>query len=506
MKRTLVVAILACLTLAPAGVRAGGLEHPDNGTVAVGRGGAFTAKADDLTAIQHNPAALIKSKSRFAVLVNDNLVLPRVRFDRIAWDYGTHDWFDFATAGVPNPVREGSGWFPLGLMGVVGSDLWTDDFMFAFGVYGPSGVGASDFPVDGAQKYVQVDRDILMTYYTLSAAWGITPNLSLGVSLQWVDLPKLKYSVVIDGYFEQSYHPFRSNYDVLATIDATDRFNVTAILGLWYRPHPAVELGLSGRVIPIWFKAKGKVSLEMLGLQVKPPDDCATTPGCHSYDLLKDGKPGANGMTLSFVLPPNLRAGARYVHKRGDREVFDVELDVVYEFWRMLDAFDVQLDADQIRNYIKGGLTTSPLRDIRMVRSFKDSISVRMGGDYNVIPDWLTVRAGLFYESPSARPEYTGIDFVPFHRIGIGTGFTFKYKGFAFSAAYEHIFQPDWIVNDERGSKLLQQRPAGQCEAEGKCDENYVDSAGNQLPAPPVNTGVYSSSIDIVSLGATYRF
>ena len=53
-----------CLTLAilasGPGAWAGGMEMPDNGTRALARGGAFTALADDLSAIAHNPGALIK--------------------------------------------------------------------------------------------------------------------------------------------------------------------------------------------------------------------------------------------------------------------------------------------------------------------------------------------------------------------------------------------------------------------------------------------------------------
>ncbi len=44
-------AVLVALLAAARAVYAGGLEFPDNGTEALGRGGAFTAKADDGTAL-----------------------------------------------------------------------------------------------------------------------------------------------------------------------------------------------------------------------------------------------------------------------------------------------------------------------------------------------------------------------------------------------------------------------------------------------------------------------
>ena len=59
-------AIAATLIAAARVVYAGGLEIPDNGTEALGRGGAFTAKADDATAlrVQHRGAGAAARHAR----------------------------------------------------------------------------------------------------------------------------------------------------------------------------------------------------------------------------------------------------------------------------------------------------------------------------------------------------------------------------------------------------------------------------------------------------------
>ena len=60
MKRFLVglTGVMIVLGVGHRDARAGGMEWPDNGTRSLGRGGAFTAKADDPTAIVLNPAGL----------------------------------------------------------------------------------------------------------------------------------------------------------------------------------------------------------------------------------------------------------------------------------------------------------------------------------------------------------------------------------------------------------------------------------------------------------------
>src|SRR5262249_48422624 len=73
--------IVATLLATARVVYAGGLELPDNGTEALGRGGAFTAKADDATALQYNVAGLARQRGT-RVLLDGNLLLSTLDFQR----------------------------------------------------------------------------------------------------------------------------------------------------------------------------------------------------------------------------------------------------------------------------------------------------------------------------------------------------------------------------------------------------------------------------------------
>ena len=76
MPRT-IAALVVLLT--PAAAWAGGEEIPEHGAQALGRGGAFTAKADDLTALQYNVAGLAMARGT-RVLFSANIVNASAEF------------------------------------------------------------------------------------------------------------------------------------------------------------------------------------------------------------------------------------------------------------------------------------------------------------------------------------------------------------------------------------------------------------------------------------------
>ena len=489
------------LLLAPALAVAGGLEQPGNGSAFVGRGGAFVAKADDLTAIIHNPAGLVKSRGRFTFHYDHAFTLFRESFNRSATDPASGSPYDFAGAGIPNPVSNGAGWFPWGAMVVAASDLGTRNFVLAAGVYGPPAQGRALFPADGSQKYAIVDRDVLILEYALAAAWRITPDLSIGATLAWVDMPRGRFSLVVDGYNDSRYRPFKSDQDLLARIDVADRVNVTATVGALWSPLRSLEVGLASRVLPVWIDARGTLALTPLGSMVQPdsPGQNWALLSCPAGADTSKCRAGANGARLRFVMPPDLRVGARYVHRRGDIEVFDVELDLATEFWSMLDAFRVSLDADHVRVTLRdGSAPTRPIGSMVIPKRFKDTVSLRAGGDWAVVPGWLTLRAGAYWERGANRNAYTSLDFLALDRVGVGGGFTLGWRGMALNAAYVHVFQLTQTMS-EADAALLQQRPSELCSSDpGFCDPRYPGRV-----APPVNAGTFRSGIDVVTVGLT---
>lgn len=201
-----------------------------------------------------------------------------------------------------------------------------------------------------------------------------------------------------------------------------------------------------------------------------------------------------------MTLPVKFRLGARYIHLVEDEEIFDIELDLGYEAWSMVEKFEID----------GKGLVTKALGNeimidkIPMEKKWKDTFSLRVGGDYNVVPGFFALRAGGFYESPSADPAYSYVDFFSSNRFGASTGFSFQFYGVDISASYTYVYQMPVTVKESE-SKIYQQAPGSPCKPpytdRSRCDENYLGK-----PAAPANAGVYISDYHFISAAASYTF
>src|SRR5439155_6747303 len=88
MRTKLVRLAATAILLIPGLAWAGGMEYPDNGAQALSRGGAFTAKADDLTAIQYNVGGLAWVRGT-RLLFSANVINADAGFAR-SWSANTY--------------------------------------------------------------------------------------------------------------------------------------------------------------------------------------------------------------------------------------------------------------------------------------------------------------------------------------------------------------------------------------------------------------------------------
>jgi hypothetical protein len=106
-----------------------------------------------------------------------------------------------------------------------------------------------------------------------------------------------------------------------------------------------------------------------------------------------------------------------------------------------------------------------------------DQMTMRLGGDYNVILNVLALRAGLSYQGRGVEPEYAlPTSTLPFERLGVHAGFTWRIDGRTdFSFAYAHFFQETirLAVNEEAGGPIDKYLAESQNfgPAQGKSDE-----------------------------------
>jgi long-subunit fatty acid transport protein len=175
--------------------------------------------------------------------------------------------------------------------------------------------------------------------------------------------------------------------------------------------------------------------------------------------------------------------------------------------------------------------------DVSVNRYWKNQVAIRLGGSYNVIPSKLGINAGIYYESRGVYPDYASVDNLAFRRIGTGLGAVFRVGRFDLLAAYGHIFQetlevmaPPHQNREQAGSDpssgfdkrigqpcpltdptctdprpLEEQNKPTDPDGVAKFKQgSFIEQGTSQRRV--VNAGRYSSSFDVISVGAIYRF
>ena len=248
-------------------------------------------------------------------------------------------------------------------------------------------------------------------------------------------------------------------------MDLQDRFAFTAALGLWWKPIESLEIGLSGRIVPVQLNPTGSVKLNKEGLS-------------------EDGVTATQKMTL----PVNVRGGLRYVYRDEGVEWFDVELNAVWENWSIMDEMLVTFE---------GKINGENVQDISLQRQWGDTVSLRLGSDITVVPDTFTFRLGGFVENGAPPDNYAHIDFPSYDRLGVGSGITVQFSSITLSAGYMHIFQ-ETIETSEEFGKVFQRRPLSPCEQD-------PDNC-NGISGVVANAGTITSSYDVFSVGLKLHF
>jgi len=494
---TMVVALNAASrpALADGGYYSGAL-----GARAAGRAGAFSARADDPTALAYNPARLTELGEPAGVvwMFGNRLSHNAYGFTRApTLDWG-HAPNDMAPTVRFAEARNRQPWQPLEPLLAVASKLGLRDWGFALGAFAAPGTSRLDFPLDGGQRYLMVSREAIILNYAAGAAWKHRNRFGVGLTLEWIHVPRLDYALVIDGTpFAGAANPVSSTLDLLASTAGSDPFTLNAILGAWYRPVPWLELALAGQVVPASIVTHSQLSVQPLDPSMGP------------VALTRDGRP-ADDVSVTLPLPLRAGVGARYrrldpepavvLIQEGPFEIFDLELDLEYESWSRVRQFT--LDTRGLVATLQGA--DVDLGQIAVAKRWRDTLTVKLGGDYAALPGRWTLRAGAFYQTAVAPGGYANVDFPGGQMLGGSLGTSLVLGRWEIAIAYQVRLQPRFTVA-EGDARVYQQVPASACQPPYTdsiaCNPHYLGQ-----PAPAVNAGSYAATSQALSLALLYRY
>ena len=508
--------IAASVFLCPSLAMAGGFEIPDVGTKALGRGSAFTARADNLSAFLYNPAGLSKSKGINVLLVG-GAVNMNVEFQR----GGSGDFYCFpddpmgCDATMPNSGRRfdpavdpntGEAYGLVKNTGKVGpapmfvvnwGDVGgVDGLAIALGVVPPSAFGSATYKDDGPQRYALRGASSLSLQAGLGISYQYKDYFAIGATfsnaMTIAEFHRAARGLINPEDTEDNESP-DADSDFLLSVK--DLWTPVMSMGVLGKPVKWLEMGLTFRT-PLNIEADGDLTLD--------PSEAASESVLYG-----------TGVTYRQRQPWIVRAGIRYIHER-----FDIEVDYVFEDWSNTSTCDVgkektgddqersvcgngfEVDFDDDTGVTLPNLGDIPLVDFMVPKNYRDVHQVRFGMDVEAIPKVFAVRAGAWYQTSAFPKNYEtfSVDFPVGEQVAVTAGLTWKalerkkkhpHKAdnwLDVNVGYSHVFQPTIKVT------------------EGVLGQRGITTPGTPLSGNVINNGTYDVSYNLFGVSLEGHF
>ena len=449
---------LLAAAMLPASAQAAGFYFTDSGTRAIGRGSAVVASVDDLTALYHNPAALVRLRQAQA-FVSLSGVDQYVEFDRMD---EPEDDLDFAPIYNTGPFMMVPG---LGLSSSFGVPRTT----FALGFISPQAPDVR-YVADGAQRYSLIDQLL----------WEFAGVAGVGVQItDWLALGGTFQARVLRADMEMAITTLEGDdpdNDIDIRFEVADWFAPNFSVGLLVDPTSWLTVGASLQPATT-YHAVGSIAADFEGHVFE-----GFLEGTHFVD---------EEVTSTLTMPAIARLGVD-VHPT-DR--WDIELAGAWEGWHVFDEI-VITDMDMVVEVDPEGFIPEDAvitNDIVIPANYLDVWSVRLGGDYDV-HDKVTVRAGGYYETSAVPKAFQGVTLVDGNKIGAGLGAGVHLGRVDIDAAFGQTwFLPRDITDSEVQQLVL--------------DLNLSDPASSEVTQGKiVGNGEFASRLTFLSMAMTWRF
>jgi long-chain fatty acid transport protein len=343
---------------------------------------------------------------------------------------------------------------------------------------------------ESPNRFLLLKRQQLGGFVQVGAGVRLSPLIRLGASLGWgfATLHNRSIASVQGGTFQDQ--------EVLNDVNVSDWFIPRAMASVVVTPLPSLELA-AALVYQGDVDGTGTVDITANGIRNAPRGNCRApgtqNPGPHCR--VDDAKLTAPFPRLSATLGvryASLRAGRERALDPMKDERWDIELNGSWSQTSHIDQYSATLfdGPPNARVAFSSAERAMPLplpATLTIPYKWKDTFGLRLGGDYNVLAEFLSVRAGLSYESNAIPTAYMNIDAWAVTRFGLHAGGTVKLGNLKLSLAFAHIFFGSVTV------------PVGQ----GKVTE--IVSA-NPRDAQAVNEGDYTASLNVISVQVNYAF
>jgi long-chain fatty acid transport protein len=370
-----IFAVLAVGVSIPWSCFAAGFSIFEAGAKALGMGGAFTAQADDPSAIFFN-AAGIADLERTQLYLGVSTIFTGTSFAGVDPDPGYGSTGETGTMVFPPFNAYVTYQFKEGLTGGLG----------VFNAYGLGQYWDNEASFPG--RHISYHVDLKTFYFNPTIAWRAHEKLSLGGGVQAV------YSMVNLKSYSQRYDPNGSGLLDVGTVNLEGNSSLDwgGNFGIMVGPFSGFTLGVAFRS-QVAANVTGDATFTQLPTGSQQFDDAVAA-----------GFPQNQGVETTVNLPWLLSVGGAYRFK----EKWTVEVDFNYVGWSEFEKLEFRFD--------------DPDLNTARVQDYDDVLSIRSGLQYELTQEW-DLRGGYYYDPTPQPTKAVSPLLADTDRHGISLGF-----------------------------------------------------------------------------------
>ena len=533
------------LTCVASTASAGGFEYPENGSIAMGRGGASVARASDAAILMLNPAGIV-GLDGLQVTLSANVPMLSNCFTRgsvggqpghpgVYAGQNSNPYVSVDGTDTPFEMPAGSGdaaYSDADMPGHPGTPYPTvcnkspvfvapqllatyrvnRYFAIGLGVYGPNSIGnqsfdttsmSGGFQVPSPNRYMLISENLLVIYPTLALAVAPVRWLRIGAAIQ----PAIaQFSFATMANYLSSQSP-NSDIETSATTS-----------GWFFAANFGVQL-----VLPHYFTLAGALhynppNIDLNGVATVTGNFYHTGPAVpgETHMAPTNSNFNINGVDapidMQVHLPIDVKWGVRlaipsahalaaqdsprYDPMRDD--AFDIEIDWMYETASVFNNLTIK--SQPLSEVNIGGSNVPAPATIQIPHNYHDVWGIRLGSDINIVPNTFAFRLGVSYEMGAQSVEYAQLDLPSYNSLGLHAGLSLRFSHFTLSLAYAHFFMEsiDVLANSNGNVSTIG--------TSGAIPQTQCSVAGIGLDACAVNVGHYQASLDVLNAGISMHF
>ena len=366
---------------------AGGFQLNEHGAKPMGLGGAFTAIANDASAVYWNVAGMTQlTGTNF--LLGTTLIAPNSSFRGV--------YPDVTTNYLKSEVFFPSNFFL--------THSFSKSFAAGIGFTTPYGL-ATEWDEGWVGRYLALRTELTTYWVPVTLAYSPIENLSIGAGFVYSFA-----NVLITRNNSQT--PFEG--DAYVKLDGSDSFGYGYVFGLMFKPTKEFSIGASFR---------SEVEYEFEGT--------ATTTG--AAQLGEIGQLPNGDVTAKLTTPMNIVGGIAF------QVIPQLRLSADFQWiaWSSYDSLSVDFKDPAIQ-------------DLSSPREYKDTYIIRFGAQYDVT-DELALLGGIYYDKMPVDPARVNPTLPDTDRLGLSIGVDAKlFEGFGISGSYLFIRGSQLTVNNSK--------------------------------------------------------